>query len=189
MKRIAIDIDEVLAPFLGTMTKWRRPRPPLPNKFNYVFREIWGTTERESNKMIKEFYDSEEFANLKTLPYSQEAMGKLKSRGNKLYIVSGRQEIVREKTEDWVEKNFPGVFADVVLTNSFTHSEVKKSDVCDMLAMHGIIDDNMTACIECANRGMLAQNFIGDPVYPWCQTNPLSIKSWKQFCDTLPEIR
>jgi len=188
MKRIAIDIDEVLTPFLSGLTKFRRPKIHVPKKFPYLYRDIYGITERESQKMVREFFDSEEFANLELLPGAHQAMKTLKRRGNKLYIVTGRQEVVREKTEDWVQRNFPGVFADVILTNSFTPNEVRKSDVCEILSIDGIIDDNLQTCLECIDQGINAVNFIGDPVYPWCHENQLSVPSWRKFCDILNEI-
>jgi len=184
---VAVDIDEVLAPFLRNLIKWRRPKLPIPKKFPYVYRDIYGITEEESQKMVRDFYESEDFANLTPLPWSQEAMKRLKKRGNRLYIVTGRQEVVREKTEEWVQKNFPGIFTDVILTNSYTPQEVKKSDVCEILSIHKLIDDNLQACLDCIDQGMVATNFIGDPVYPWCQNNPIGLTSWKKFCDTLPE--
>jgi len=186
MKRIAVDIDEVLTPFLARMTRWRRP-PALSRNFKYVYRDIYKIPEEESRKMVREFYDSEEFQNLPLLPGAHEAMASLKRRGNRLYIVTGRQEIVREKTEDWVEKNFPGFFTDVILTNSYTPNEVLKADVCEALSIHTLVDDSLETCLSCLDRGIMARNFIGDPVYPWCHRNPIELKSWKKFCDTLPE--
>lgn len=187
MKRIAVDIDEVLTPFLGGLTKFRRPKLPLRSKFPYVYRDIYGISERESQKMVREFYDSEEFYNLGLIPGAHSAMKTFKKRGNKLYIVTGRQEVVREKTEEWVQRNFPGIFTDVILTNSFTPNEVRKSDVCEILSIDRIFDDSLRVCRECIDQGVAATNFIGDPVYPWCADNPIAIKSWQKFCDTLNE--
>jgi 5'(3')-deoxyribonucleotidase len=187
MMRIAVDIDEVLTPFLGGLTKFRRPKIPVRSKYPYVYRDIYGISERESQKMVREFYDSEEFYNLPLIPYAHQAMVTMKKRGNKLYVVTGRQEVVREKTEEWIERNFPGIFTDVILTNSFTPNEVRKSDVCEILSIDRIFDDSIRTCRECIDQGIAATNFIGDPVYPWCAPNPIAIQSWKKVCDTLTE--
>ena len=187
MKRIAIDIDEVLTPMVDTMMKWRRPRVPPGKKYPYLFRNIWNISEKESQKMLREFYDSKEFAQLPVLEYSLEAMKILKDRGTELYILTGRQHVVREKTQSWIEENFPGVFRDVILTNSFTPMEVTKAEFCKSLALDTIIDDNYEVCLDCMSSGKRALNFIGDPVYPWCYETGISVKSWRHFCDTLPE--
>jgi 5'(3')-deoxyribonucleotidase len=186
--RIAVDIDEVLAPFLPTMKKWRPPKPsPRPSN-RYVYRDIYNIPEWESAKMVREFYDSEEFSKMPPIKNAIDAMLELK-KDNELFIMTGRQEIVRDKTEKWVRDNFPGIFSEVIMTNSFTASEVPKSDVCKMLNIGLIFDDNMGVCQDCMNENIGAINFIGDPVYPWCYESTISVKSWRLVCDTLRESR
>jgi 5'(3')-deoxyribonucleotidase len=187
MKRIAIDVDEVLVPMLPAMLKWRKPKCPIPLHYPYVYRKIWDISEEESQKMVREFYETKEFVNLQPLAYSQEAMIRLKKAGNAMYIMTGRQDIVREKTEEWVEKNFPGIFTDVILTNSYTPRETSKATMCSLLSIDTLVDDNLNACFESRDAGVHAVNFIGDPVYPWCFPNRLALNSWKPLCGTLPE--
>jgi hypothetical protein len=186
--RVAIDIDEVLAPFLPTMKKWRPPQVYVPPKHRYIYRELYNISERESTTMVREFYDSEEFAKMPPIKNAIDAMIELK-KNNKLFIVTGRQELVRNKTEKWVHDNFPGIFSDVIMTNSFTRNEVPKSDVCKMLNIGLIFDDSMDVCRDCMDEKIGAINFIGDPVYPWCEETTISVRSWRLVCDTLRESR
>jgi 5'(3')-deoxyribonucleotidase len=186
--RIAIDIDEVLTPFLMTMKKWRPPKPSLRPIHKYVYRDIYNISEFESTKMVREFYDSEEFAKMPPIKNAIDAMIELK-KNNELFIVTGRQEIVRKKTEKWVSDNFPGIFSQVIMTNSFTSAEIPKSDVCKLLNIGLIFDDSMDVCQDCMNEKIAAINFIGDPVYPWCHESTISVKSWRLVCDTLRESR
>jgi 5'(3')-deoxyribonucleotidase len=185
--RIGVDIDEVLAPFLPTMKRWR---PPKNKNFesSYLYRDIYNIPESESVKMVREFYDSEDFVKMQPIKNAIDAMIELK-KDNELYIVTGRQEIVRNKTEKWVHDNFPGIFSDVIMTNSFSIHEVPKVDACKMLNIGLMFDDNITICQDCLNENIPAINFIGDPVYPWCYESPISVKSWKLVCDTLRESR
>jgi 5'(3')-deoxyribonucleotidase len=183
VKRIAIDVDEVLTPMLRHMVKWRNPRLPLRRNFRYEFRNIWNVTEQQSQKMLREFYETEEFKNLPMMDRSLEAMKIMKDSGSKLYVMTGRQDCVREKTEDWIEKNYPGIFTDVILTNSYTPSEVSKADMCELLSINALVDDNLRNCVQCYDRGINGVNYIGEPTYPWCYPNALALKSWKQFCD------
>lgn len=105
-------------------------------------------------------------------------MYKLRRGADKLYIVTGRQDAVREETEDWIDTFFPNIFDDVILTNSYTSHEVKKSDICRALNIGLIIDDNKGICDQCIEAGTDALNFIGDEIYPWCEESEISIKGW-----------
>jgi uncharacterized HAD superfamily protein len=166
MKRIAVDVDEVLTPFLPSLLKWRKPRT-LSKRFPYLYREI-------SEEEIHEFYESQEFMNLEPIKNSQKVLENLKE--HKLFVVTGRQNVIREQTENWIEKWYPGIFEDVILTPQ----EVPKSDVCRNLNIGLLIDDNFTNCVECISVGTKAINFVGDPIYPWCFESEISKKSWEE---------
>jgi len=176
--KIAIDVDEVLVHLLKPMAKRRGVKLPENKKYKYLYREVFNCTEEESQAILRDFYMSEDFRNLKPIEGSQLAMNNLNMIFDKMYIVTGRQEIVREPTEIWIEHFFPGVFDDVILTNSFTPHEVKKSDICRALNIGLIIDDNKGICDQCIEAGTDALNFVGDEIYPWCEESEISIKGW-----------
>jgi 5'(3')-deoxyribonucleotidase len=181
MARIAIDVDEVLVNFLYPMARSRRLGKPKKEKYNYVYREIFDITEEESQEFVKEFYNSQAFSNLKPISGSQNAMKWLRQRSQKMYVVTGRQDMAREQTETWIETYFPGIFNDVILTNSYTPQEVKKVDICRALNLGMIIDDNKAICDECLDNGIRAINFVGEEVYPWCEESDIMLKSWHNF--------
>jgi len=187
--RIGIDIDEVLAPFLPTMLRWRSPQKVLPPKYKYLYRDIYDISQVESAKLVQEFYRSEDFVTMRPIKYSVDAMRELKKGNNKLFIVTGRQEVVRDKTQRWIQENFPGMFEDVLMTNSFTSNEISKATMCNLLHIGLMIDDNMDVCQDCLYREIPAANFVGDPVYPWCEESVISVRSWKSVIDTLRESR
>ena len=91
MNRVAIDIDEVLVKFLYPLAKhhnkvhklWSKP------KYNYVYREVFDIDEPTSQRMVREFYQSKDFIDLKPMKGSQYAMYKLKRSCNKMYILTG----------------------------------------------------------------------------------------------------
>ena len=176
--KIAIDVDEVLVHLLKPMARRRGVKLPKNQKYNYLYREIFNCTEEESQKILHEFYLSKDFRNLKPIKGSQRAMQNLNMVFDKMYIVTGRQEIVREPTELWIEHFYPGIFDDVILTNSFTENEIKKVDVCRALGIGCIIDDSMGTCLECMESGMDAINFVGDEIYPWCERSEISQCGW-----------
>ena len=181
MNRIAVDIDEVLVPLLEPLAHYHRRKLPQGVKYPYVFREVFKCSEAESQKMIREFYDSREFMELRPIRDSQYALAKL-SMNNVIYAVTGRQDWVRRRTEVWLNMHYPGVFHDLVLTNSYTPNEISKASACRALNLDVIIDDNYEICRDCFGEGVDVINFVGDPVYPWCtDDNGISIKSWNEL--------
>jgi 5'(3')-deoxyribonucleotidase len=180
MNRVAIDIDEVLVNFLFPMAKYHMKTIHKP-KYNYVYRQIFDIDEKTSQKMVQEFYRSKAFMELTPIRGSQRAMFNLKKKSKKMYIVTGRQDTVREETELWIEQYFPGIFDDVILTNSYTPHEVQKSDICRALNIGLIIDDNKGICDQCIGTGTKALNFVGDEIYPWCEESEISIKGWDKI--------
>ena len=155
--KIAIDVDEVLVPLLKPMAKYKKIALPKKPKYNYLYREVFNCTEERSQEILHEFYFSDE------------------------YILTGRQEIVRGSTELWIEQFYPGLFDDVILTNSFTENEVKKVDVCRALGIGCLIDDSIGTCNECIENGLGALNFVGEEMYPWCEESPISIHGWESY--------
>ena len=176
--KLAVDIDEVLVKFVEPMAKWRGIALPTNPKYKYLYREIFNCTEEQSQEILHKFYRSKDFLYLKPILGAQPAMQNYRRVDDKMYIVTGRQDDVRESTELWIERYFPGIFDDVILTNSFTENEVKKVDVCRALGIGCIIDDSMQTCDECIEAGMDSINFVGEDVYPWCEVSEISMRGW-----------
>ena len=182
MNRVAVDIDEVLVAFVEPMARWKGLKMPRTRGYRYVYRDMFSLTDRESQQMVRDFYRSETFKGLEPLPGSQEALSVLKSRGSRLYAVSGRHQVVRDTTETWLDLHFPGVFDDLVLTDSFTDQEIAKVDVCRALNLGTIIDDSERNCLSCAYGGMKAVHFAGSEgsLYPWCEEGAMSVLDWEE---------
>lgn len=176
--RIAIDIDEVLCPFLDTMTRWKYPKFRAPKKHPYHYGKLFGISKKESKKMVDHFYFTHDFAQMKPFPESQVHLRHMMGQGYELYAVTGRQRLATEVTEEWLQKYYPNVFRDVILTDSFTDYEIKKSQVCLKLGCSIIVDDSYTTCMDCLENGVHPIHFIGDPLYPWCEWGEWSEKDW-----------
>jgi hypothetical protein len=180
MNRIAVDIDEVLVPFLFPMAKWRGLQLPGKEKYPYLYRDIFSIPESESQKMVRAFYGSQAFKQLKPIPGARKKLTLLRERADKIYVVTGRQDIVRDTTEWWLDKYFPDIFDDLIFTNSFTPLEIKKADICRSLALDTIIDDNIGICTDCISNGINAVHFVGKDVYPWCEETNISVRGWEE---------
>ena len=183
MQRIAIDIDEVLCPLFHPMVRHSKYKIPT-KKHPYIFSKALNISEDESKKMLKKFYKTETFKNLKPIEYSQEVLKDL-SKVYELHIITGRQDEVRDTTEEWIQDNFPGIFKSITLTNSFTPNEVSKADVCLSIGIDVIIDDSLDNCISCEKNGIKSFNFMGDPSYPWSVRSNLSISNWKEISNEM----
>lgn len=81
-KVIAVDIDEVLCPFLNTMMRWRGVE-----SIQKGYPEILGIPEADSRKMVHEFYGTREFAEIQPLARAQDGVFNLKQRGHILSSV------------------------------------------------------------------------------------------------------
>jgi len=102
-----------------------------------------------------------------------------------LYEVTGRQRLAQDVTEEWLDKHYPNIFKDVILTNSFTPWEIQKSHMCNVLGIDIIVDDSHQTCMNCLEHGIHPINYIGDPVYPWCHVGEYSEKNWKGVHDNI----
>ena len=183
MNRIAIDIDEVLVPLVRPMAKWANLNMPSGRKYSYVYRDMFNITEAQSQEMVKGFYKSEEFILLQPTIGSHPILRLIRPGVDKIYAVTGRQECVRQETEDWLQFHFANIFDDVILTNSYTELEVPKVDICTSLNLDTIIDDNYGICESCESRGIASIHFGGSDgvLYPWCDEYSNTVLSWNEL--------
>jgi len=187
MNRIAIDVDEVLVPFVKPMATWKKLSMPK-EKCRYLYRDMFNITEKQSQKMVQEFYESETFDMLQPIQDSQSVIRLMRPHVDKMYIVTGRQDCVREKTQDWLDFHFPGMFDDVILTNSFTSFELQKYDICHALNLDTIVDDSDMTCGICKHWDMQSIHFAGKngSPYEWCEVDDISVLSWMELYKKLP---
>jgi len=176
--KLAVDVDEVLVNLLEPMAKWKGIPLPTKPKYKYLYREIFNCTEEESQEILHKFYRSKDFLYLKPISGAQPGVARLRQKFDKMYVMTGRQEITRLTTELWIDRFFPGMFDDIILTDSFTENEVKKVDICRVLGIGCIIDDSIDTCNECIETGMEAIHYIGDDIYPWCHPSEISMRGW-----------
>uniref|UniRef100_A0A6C0JVL3 FCP1 homology domain-containing protein n=1 Tax=viral metagenome TaxID=1070528 RepID=A0A6C0JVL3_9ZZZZ len=177
MNRVAIDIDETLVHFLPNLAKYHGRHLPS-GKYSYVYRNIFDIPEHKSRKMVLDFYNSEEFYNLKPIIGARKKLEEIRKKAHKVYVVSGRQDVVREKSELWLETYFPGIFDDLILTNSYTIDEIPKVEICKSLKIDTIIDDDYKVCLECMRNGVKPYNYTHYPMYPWTSESDLSLLNW-----------
>jgi len=183
MNRVAINVDEVLVEFLKPMARHNKLVLPSKPRYSYVYRNIFDLSQEESTKMVHDFYDSQCFERLKPIYGSRAIVQMMRPKTTKLYAITGRQEYARYKTEKWLDDNFPRLFDDLILTNSYTPREVCKSDVCTSLNVDTIIDDSNIDCGICRYMGITPIHFGGydGELYPWCYQDESTVTSWDRL--------
>jgi hypothetical protein len=183
MNRVAINVDEVLVEFLKPMAQHNNLKLPSKPRYSYVYRNIFDLSQKESTKMVRDFYNSCTFDNLEPIHGSRAIVQMMRPKTSKLYAITGRQECVRYKTEKWLDDNFPRLFDDLILTNSYTSQEVCKADVCTSLNIDTIIDDSNIDCGICRYMGIEPIHFGGydEKMYPWCYEDETTVTSWVEL--------
>ncbi len=187
---IAVDIDEVLVPFLPALSRFytlqRNTTVKMPRRYPYHYAPLFNITEEESSKLVKDFYETDFHANLRPIRGSQDMIKKL-SKNNTLIAVTGRQSYARGPTEELIKNNFRNSFADIIYCDHFTSKARSKGDICKQISADLLIDDNYQSCKECLDLSVPAVNFVGSPLYPWCNVTDISVSGWNDdfFSDYL----
>jgi len=183
MNRIAIELDEVLFPFIKPMAKYHNKELPKHRYFHYHHGDILNVGDPECRKMVKDFFNSDKFDMIQPIEGSQPILRLLKPRFEKVYLVASRGKYMRDKTEEWVDFHFPGIFDDVIFAGSYLHRpELEKMDLCESLNIDTLIDDDEIDCAVCMNNGMNVIHFAGDDeVYPWSRYDQWSVLGWRDL--------
>jgi hypothetical protein len=169
---IAIDIDEVLSPFVSGLVTWHNREFGTSYQFkdfmSYEFHKVWGgDLDSAIHKSSFHFENRDEVAPLED---AVKVLTQLK-KGYELIVVTSRMLKHRSQTESWLEQHFPGIFSKIVLCNHWDRSEnpgpfLKKSTACLQYGAQYLIDDAPAYIEEAAVAGIQGLLF-GE--YPWNQ--------------------
>ncbi|KAJ7814109.1 hypothetical protein B0H14DRAFT_2850873 [Mycena olivaceomarginata] len=162
---IAVDLDDVLSQTNLKVAQWHNEKygtqMDLSTFYYYYYwkNPFWGTPQ-ETYEKVAEFYRTDSIFHAIPVPGAREGIQSLKDMGYKLVIVTARTAEVADASWEWVEKYFPGMFANVVFTGQFKdaqklhHNEVltnlTKSGVCADLKAQVLIDDSAENAIQCS---------------------------------------
>jgi len=178
---IAVDIDEVLVPFLPALSRFythqTNIKVKMPQRHPYHYAPLFNISEKESSDLVRDFYETSFHAGLRPIRGSQEMIKKL-SENNTLIAVTGRQTYARDPTEELIKNNFRDSFSDIIYCDHFTSSARSKGDICKQISADLMIDDNYQSCKECLDLSIPAVNFTGSPLYPWCDLSDISVSDW-----------
>jgi uncharacterized HAD superfamily protein len=170
---IAVDIDDVLVPHAEKLLDWYNQKygTNLTLAHNHSKDpHPWGTeTVEEAIRRVHEYIHSDEMFKHQSLQESITALKKLKNRYD-LVIITGRDLIIEQKTKQWLDKHFPGIFNEVHFSALYNLEGKRRSkvEICQKVRAKYLIDDALDQALEVPQTGTTVLLF-GD--YPWNETN------------------
>ncbi|KAI4344674.1 hypothetical protein L6164_011873 [Bauhinia variegata] len=190
---VAVDVDEVLGNFVSALNRFIADRYlsnySVSEYHVYEFFKIWNCSRDEADLRVHEFFETPYFkSGIHPLPGAQTALQKL-SRFCSLSVVTSRQNVIKNHTIEWLEKNFPGLFQEIHFGNHFALDGVSrpKSEICRSLGAKVLIDDNPRYAIECAEAGIEVLLFDYENSYPWSKSESVDqhplvtrVKNWEE---------
>ena len=153
--KIGIDLDECLAEFIFGFLNYYNNKYKTDFEFkDFKHYDLWKTIGGNRESAVKEvydFYDTSHFKNLPVIFLSRTSINELK-KDNGLFVITSRQNDFIEKTDYWINQNFPNKFSDIIFTGEWNNNgpKTKKSDICDRLEIDMFIEDNLDNALSCA---------------------------------------
>jgi len=169
-RNLALDLDDVIYPFLPTMIPFHNDRYgtefTVDDYHTFDFHEVWGGTRSEAMEKVVGFFDVLHKDGPVPDPMAEAATAIDKLAGEfRLVIVTARFDELRRHTHAWLDKHFPGLFEEVHLCNSFGPGVRRtKASICDELDAVALVDDSLKNVTAVAATGRKAVLF-GD--YAW----------------------
>lgn len=168
---IAVDVDEVLSPYLLGLVAWHNneygTQYTFQDFYSYEFYKVWGGTREEA--IVKGGLYFQSRGPVVPLADSVRVLNRLKQDFT-LIVVTSRPLIHKSQTETWIREHFGHIFAEILLCNHWrlddTSPVMKKSEACALHGAEYLIDDFPHYVEEVAHAGITGLLF-GD--YPWNQ--------------------
>lgn len=149
-KRIGIDLDDVLLDLNTALCAYHNARYATSfskeDTVDYDLWNLWGCSREEVFRRVEDFYDSPEHLGSTPIPGSVEAVSALAKRYD-LFLVTAKPERLRDMTEWWIDRHFPGMFRELRFTGGYRRepgTSVRKSDICRELGICTFVDDALS---------------------------------------------
>lgn len=190
---LAVDVDEVLYPFMPMFIKHHNQHygtnTSLEQLTSYVLEENFVMAEDQKIERIDRFVANGGFTAGVPLEQSQDALRALTQRYD-VVVVTSRWQDWEQDTLAWLQRHYPDVFKGIHFANSITWNrgdKHNKAAICQRLGAVAFIDDSLDNVQEVAATGIPSLLF-GD--YPWNQADELPenvqrVKDWNEVLEVL----
>ena len=162
---IAVDIDDVLADFVTSISRFHNEFYKTSLKRNQFktsyYEDTWGGTRKEAIRKVYEFHKTPLSFHIKPIKGAREGIKKLREE-HELVVITSRPSDFEKKTRDWLDVYFPQQFSRVFFTNHFSKSggpTKRKVDICLDLKVDVMIDDSADFIMECYENNVRALLF------------------------------
>ncbi len=189
-KVIGFDLDDILLNFNDTLRAYYntvyKTHFEREHMISFHLDKLWGLPMEETAERVLQFYNHESHLNALPVEGSMEGIEKL-AKNHTLFLITAKPELLREKTEEWLTKYFPGMFAGVHFTNHFIGDtgKRKKSEVCLELGIEVFVEDALHNAQDVADAGIPVLLFDT----PWNQAEVLPpitrVFSWPEIVEKL----
>lgn len=171
---IAFDIDEVLYPFTPRFAEYHNrthgTSVTIADFQTYDFETVLGISVDEAVSRIYAYHEIDD-SDVEPIEHAQQALEVL-TRNYDLVNITARNPKYEQITKKWIQKNFPGIFRDIVLIGHAAVMEKPrtKTEVCHELGAFALVDDSLGHVYH-AVQDNLEGVLFGD--YPWNQAREL----------------
>jgi uncharacterized HAD superfamily protein len=187
---LGIDIDEVVANQLEQVIKFYSIKTgklySFKDFFSYNWWDVWKISKEEAINIDREFKNSSYFEDISLVEGAKQAIFSLSDRYEVIFITS-RPLSVKEKTEEFIKKNFYPKKFKVFFSGDF-HKENRtktKAEICKELNVSFLIEDGLDYSVESAKKGIVV--FLIDK--PWnkkaIHQNITRVKNWEEVLKKL----
>lgn len=171
---IAVDVDEVLFPFVEEFVKHDNAihggQFTAAQFSTYAFENVLQTTMHDSMTRVYDF-NRIDHSHIEPLEQARQALITLSEQFD-LAIVTARHPQFEANTSSWLSRHLDGFFTSLshIGYSPVMEKPVKKVDVCQELGAIALIDDSISHVSECAQEGLEGILFGN---YPWNQADRL----------------
>lgn len=186
---IAVDIDDTLADFKTHFVQFMNSKNSEKNQKYSV--ESWTTydlcksynmTYEEILGLITGFYQADAFDDIKPNKGAVDAITKI-AKSHKLVAITARPDFIASRTQQWIDKHFPGMFSQIYFTEQWKYSDRndKKAKLCKEIGATVIIEDAHHYSTHCLAEGVKVILFH----QPWNanldKSGMIPVKSWDEI--------
>lgn len=164
---IAIDLDDTLIPFIEPFIRWLNEtyddavKYELEKITSYRIRDVYTEPSIDWDARLDQFVESQFQHTMSPFDESKNILQQL-AENSRLIIVTARPEMHRTYTEQWLDKEFPGLFDGLYMRTHYSATH-NKGEVCNYLGAKVLVDDAVHN-IDAANRHGVEGILYGD--YP-----------------------
>ncbi len=188
--KIGVDLDDILLDFTQGLFDWHNKNYGTSfkksDRNHYIFDKLFDCTLDEAKKRTFDYDFSVDNTKSLPIPGAQVALKKLK-KDHEIYIITGRQEEVKDAIIAWLNIHYADLFDGIYFTNFFHGSKkmIQKSEVCKKIGIDVFIDDVVLNAEDVFGTG--AKVFLFDA--PWNQEKIsdgiIRVSSWTEILEKI----